>query len=900
MNRRSGRRRGGVPWRAIPPQSRAQASALVVTLVVLVVTAFLASALPRAATLVAGQEVRAAVADKNHTTDVVVNVPLRGTQGEGFELALDTADLVTRSQARVETGLPADTRSVLGDPVGALIGPELKAGSIDGRPGRVRFAYVVSAEGPAIEWVEGRAPAATGDASDLLTLNGASLPIEVGVSAAAAELMGVHAGDRIDVEDTDGSPLDVTVTGIFRAINADDFAWDVVPRLLEPTVIDGGFPLASIALWCSPESVPFARLAVFQQGMQLTFTYPANAEAFTAANAPSIAADLRGLASGKQVFDFDYAPPTVRTGLDRALDGALARTEAATTQAFVVLLALLSAVVLVEVMAASLVVERRATVLAQWRSRGASLPAVGAAIATESAAVTVLGGSIGLAAAYAAVPGTVPWIWVVPPLVLAGLAGPVLSVRAAGRSAAPPPAGRRAQGRLDPRSLRRITAEVTLILSAAASLGTLALRGVSASEGSVAVDAMILGAPVLGTLAVAVLLVRLLSPLTRAARALARRSRGAVTLLAAARARSGATATVSLVLAASVVAITTSGALTVDRGQDTAAWETVGADAIAVAAPSGPFTVGVQEFGAGSGLRVAGAQVISNGQLIGAHTDKPVRVLAVDSEALASLVGESPLSPLTGLPGLVAGGDPGQPLPILVSLPGADADLTLRWGQLTVPVTPVGAAPLVPGVGESDRITVIVDRAALAEAVDTDLPQTVVWASGPNAGPALQQVFGSEGTVTVRSAWLAERRASPVARGLFVLFAGAAGVSLMLALLAVSLIAAAGGDQRDRSSGGYRVVGMSRASAALVARAEVAVPAGFATAVGLATGLALSGILAVPFGFNSTTGERVAPHAAVPWWALAVPPLLALAGWVAVALASLSRRRENLGQIMRG
>ncbi len=201
--------RGGVPGRAVRRQSWVDASPLGVQLLVLVLAAFIAASVPQAITMVETSEVRAAVSTPDARTDVVVTVPIEDARGGVNELAPATADTAAWNRGIVDDAMPLELRSVLNDSVTALMGPEMKAGVIADRPGRARFIYVASDDGPAVQWVAGREPHATGEPLDQVDAPNGLLPIEVAISEATASTMGLGAGDAIPVVTSDNVPLDV-------------------------------------------------------------------------------------------------------------------------------------------------------------------------------------------------------------------------------------------------------------------------------------------------------------------------------------------------------------------------------------------------------------------------------------------------------------------------------------------------------------------------------------------------------------------------------------------------------------------------------------------------------------------------------------------------------------------
>ncbi len=911
MTAHKGARAGTVPWRGLWRQSRMDAGPLGVGLVVIAAAAFLSAVVPQATAVVERAEIRNAVSAPDARVDVVVTVPMAGAQGETYELAVGTADAAQTVRDLVDNGVPPELHAVLKPPVTALVSQELKAGSIAGRPGRVSFIYVASEGGPAVEWVTGRAPGSTGTPDDLYTSETGLLPIEVAVSEAAAAVMEIHAGDPLTVDNPDGLPLDVTVTGIYRAGDPDDAAWRVAPTLLQPTLVDGSAPVADIGLMVSEASVPFARLAVFPHPMTRTYTFAVVPSAFANADAATVRTEARGLASGKESVASLGSDVRVRTELDRVLDAAFARVDAASAQASVLLIGLLCVALAVQLLAARLVIERRAVVLSQWRLRGATLAAVGAASAGESVPLASLGGLFGALAARYATHGETPWAWLLPPLIVAALAPPVMAVWAAGTHGSPT---RQTLGRhpgFSPARVRRLAAEALLMVAAVGTLATLRMRGVTASAGSVWTDIAVLAAPVLVSLALVVVMVRMQPRVLDAARTLAARSRGAVPLLAAARTRAGGTATAALVTAGAIAAISSSLAITVSHAQVAAAWDAVGADvAVATDAETG-LPDAITALDGTHGLTVATSTLVTGAQVIGAKVDDRVEIAVIDADAMTRLLAATPgtdgrkgdtgnFDALTR-DGLAADGA----VPVMV-LGATEAwkGVTMRWGRESVPVVAVGRASSLPAQITSDTLTVVVDRATLAAALGHDIPATRAWLVGPDAGDiaiatVVDENVVDDTTVVTREGWLADHRAAPVTRALGWLFLGAGAAAAVLAVLAVMLMAASGSWERTRATARMRVVGASRGAARRVAWLEVAIPAVVSSAAGVLAGFWLAHLLVVALDLVSVTGGRAAPPLIVPWWLMALALLLSLIAWAGLALANLSHGRERLGALMR-
>ena len=197
--------------------------------------------------------------------------------------------------------------------------------------------------------------------------------------------------------------------------------------------------------------------------------------------------------------------------LDRVLDDASAQVANARGRAQVLLVGLLATAMLTLVLAAQLLVRRRAGPLTLARERGATLVGIGAELAVESLLVAVAGAAVGLAVT-AALVGSVGGRWVLPVVVVAVLAAPVLGAVEAGRatSVRRVPANRAARRLAERRrQVRRVVLEAAVV--GLAGLTFVALR----QRGPVEGDLTPASAPTWWALVGALVLVRVLPPLVR-------------------------------------------------------------------------------------------------------------------------------------------------------------------------------------------------------------------------------------------------------------------------------------------------------------------------------------------------------------------------------------------------
>ncbi|MBT0993318.1 hypothetical protein KIN34_03330 [Cellulomonas sp. DKR-3] len=907
----TGRRAGGVPVGHVARQAWAARGLLATAVVVLALVTFLAAAAPRLLDRAATDEVRAAVGAEGSA--LVVTTREDGDSVQGPDLG--TADALTGTARLLATNLPDAVGDVVAPPVAALVGPELRAGTVlrqgaaASTPVLLRFAYlattgrsgpgdVTDPEAGAVTWESGAAPSTALEPPDPSAPG--PVPIEVGLSAEVADALGVQVGDTLEVEDLDGGPLDVRVVGVFRAVDPSDPVWRPAPTAVEPQVLGGRAARIGVTALTSALSVPAARAAVPADRTTTSYTLDVVPAALDAASSDEVARAVRALVASPSTLGLPGPPPAVSTRLDRLLDEARDRTAATTAQSAVVASGVVATALLVLVLSSSLLVRRRATVLAHQRALGATLPALARAAAAEALVLLVLGGGVGLVLAALVVPGPVPWAWVLPPLVLAALVPPVLTARTAAHTDAPPPA----RGARPGTALRRPLAEVTVVLLAAGALATLRGRGAASAADDLGADLVVVLAPALVAAAVAVLLLRLLPPLARWWRAAAARMRGPVPLVAAARTPVAVVPVLALVLATALLTVVLSLQTTVRAGQEAGSWTAVGGDVRLDAAPDPGLPEDLlDDLAAEPGVTAAAARVVDGTQVLGGGVDETARLVAIDADAEARLLARSPVGDAPGLAVLAAapgaGADGATAVPALVAGVPADATgLHVAWQGDSVPLDVVGAAPALPLGDEAAPVTVVVDRAALAAALGRPVAATDAWLTGPGAAQAVTDLPDGV-TATVRTAWLADVRVAPTAATFSHVLRAAAAVLAVLGVLVVVLAAAAGAPARRRALVQLRVLGLPRRVGARVVLAELVGPVLVPALAGIGTGIALSAAVVVPLGLQSLTHQAVAPALVLPWWVLA--SVLGLAGAVAgvVAVERPRAGNERLSEVMR-
>lgn len=925
------RRRGGVPAGVLLRQARADAWQLLLCLVVVTLTALLATLTPRFLATTATDEVRAAVTGPGAAdAAVTVSVPLTDSR-EARELDPGTAASVAGVAGRLDEALPRGVRRVLTPPVGALVSAELDAGAEDGVARLVRLAFLVDGTPPlgpegavaditspdaaALSWVAGRRPAS-------------GLPVQVALSVEGAAALGVDVGDVLRLKTPDSGTAEVRVSGLYEVREPDSRVWAVAPTAVAPKAVGGSAARLEVTALVSDASVAAARLAVPPGRFARTVTFDVVPDALDG-SADLVARQVAGLLAAPTSLGEPGA--TVSTQLGVLLSDALGRVRAVTAQATLVLSGVIAAALLVLLLATAAVVRRRGPVLAHHREHGATLPAVAASLLAESVGLAVAGGLLGVLGAGLLVPGPVPWAWALPPLALVVVAGPLLGAASAARSTAPPPADRASQaaGR-GPRGwaargtsgARRVVLELALLLLATGAVVALRGRGATASADTLGADLVVVAVPVLVAAVVAVAVQRVLPGVLRGVRRAASGARGPVGILAAARARVGALGVLALVVTTSLVGVALTVESTVRAGQLDGAVESVGGEAVVVARADPGVPASIADLRGTAGVELAAARVVDGVQVIGSGVDDPARLVVVDPEELAAyltaaglpgadalreLAAAAPSGAGSGAGAGAGAGSDDEPLPVLAAgLPADATGLSLRWQRTSVPVVPVADAPALPAVPglEAAEATVVVPRDALEAVLDDTVTDTVAWLAGPGVDAAVDGLVGDDGRVdgavlTTRAGWLADVRDAPVVAGFRLLLLAAALLLVVVAALAVLLDVTSGATRRAGALAGMRVLGMSRRLGVGVLLGETLAPVLLPAVVGVATGVGLSALVAEPLGLGSLTGQAGAPQLVVPVTVVVPVVVVAVATVVTVAVEAARHQRVRLGQVMR-
>lgn len=897
-------------------RSRQDAGLLVLAAVVLAVTVLIALAVPRIVLRTADAGVQGAVEDAGPAADLVA---VLGGPGVGSvdatgrpERVDNAATLVGNAARDMATSLPEPVQAVTGPVVTSVQSASLTARLGDELIGtRIVHLGTPTTRDPVVRWVTGIEPRMTPERPA-----GSTDPrvLEVGVSVAAAEQLGIRVGARLPLTGPTRGDAVAVVTGLYEPVDPTSPVWSTFADLREPQPAPSVAALVGRAgLLTSDASLPDG----LQVGTSITmsFRFPVVPADLRATDTRAVAqAVSRVIALPGPLTGSDGRTPSVGSDLDTVLRAADARLLAGTAQTSVLLVGLAAVGALTLVLAARLLVVRRETSLLAERARGASVASVGLRGLVESVPIVALATAVGAAGAWLIVPdprGT--WV-VAAAIVLVAATAPAIAaavVVAGAWTGRRLPANRADRERvLGRRRVRRLTAELALVAIAAAALVSARGRGlVQTATGGV--DLLLAATPVLLAGAATVLLARVLPPLLRGLSGVAARQRSLVPIVATARAGRTAGTRVpllTLTIAVALVVFCGTTAVTVTSGQGTAAEIVVGAE-VRIDGELDPAVV--------AGLRdapgvtaVAGATVLSE-RTFGRSSGVKAQVMLVDSTDLAQILAAHDRAVDPELTSLASTDDDSVPALISPSLRstaeliapaimGAQdfVDLDVIGAADNPPVVPTGASTLSTAKG-----VVVVDREVFGSVSGGALPATTTWVDGPGAAAAVRDAGVAESpgiTVTERADWLSTWRASPLNAGLLALLVATGVVLAGYAALGLVLTVVATSRERGRTLSALRTLGLDARTARAMTFGELAPLALAAVLAGTAIGIAVPWALMGALGLELLTGHPAATSLQVTWVPIVGATVVVLGSLaVAVGVESAVRRRDRLGEVLR-
>jgi putative ABC transport system permease protein len=746
---------------------------------------------------------------------------------------------------------------------------------------------------------------------------GAGALVEAALSVPVAEAFALDVGDRFLLRaPANGVAITVVITGIFTPNDPDAPIWADEPELLEPLVPIGqdGVPAEGMLL-VEPSGVNAALTA----GMPATYSwrFRIDAQGLDASRLEAITT---------AVTEARYQDRVPFTFLTTSLDGVLARFtgEVRAVQALLAIVqaGLVATLFGLVLLAARTAVDRRFAELSLLRARGAAVATIGQRLVAESALLVpaAVAAGWGLGKLAPGRPGGADWLAVV--FGAATIAAvPVLAMASQWRFAVT------ARARLDGRrrSLRRVTAEVSVLVLAGLGAFLLRRRGLNQDSG---VDPFLVSVPVLLAAGAALLGLRAFAWPMRLAGRLAARARGAVPFLGLARAGRG-TASVwplaVLVISVSAGVFSAVTATTIADGRDRATTLAVPADAVLrgfLYSPRTPSSLadvpGVTSVAA---LSANPGSPLLTGPGLDARELNQTLAVAVDGPALARVVADS--GRRVDLPALVtAATRTGAAVPAVVSPAVADdigeRGAVVLQGQL-YEFTVAEVAEGFPTLGLDLGRFVILPLQALPQPETKPVLPTGFLVAGEGMDldaltaraddgqrEWVASVTGAEvdqvRTPTTITTWTAHR-ASLERTGVnqvlsFTFLIGAAG-GTALALIAVGFAVAAEARTRGRALSRLRTMGLSQGQGRRLLAYELLPLVGVGAVAGTLVGAALPRLIGPALGLSNFTGGVPAQVRLDPAVMGVTAALVVVAIAAALMIEAAINRRLRLGDVLR-
>lgn len=768
----------------------------------------------------------------------------------------------------------------------------------------------------------------------------------------AAELK-VKVGATIALLTAAQEPITVKITGIVAPRDPRGSYWSADPLLRTPSLITDPTSPFPVHYWTgtvllAEDSGP-ALLSTAAEPV-LFWRMPPDPAGLTGPDDARLTSVIASLESGPgllKVREIAGDTAVFATGLGHIVEANARMRDAISPVIAVAALGIGSVAAVVLLMTGALIASRRKAELALMRSRGGSLRGIGGRLLAETAVTVLPASALGLLLATLAV-GEARW-W--PGALAAAGVGLLVCVALPLRTTLQhirPTLGAAREDMVSARpSRRRTVAELTLLVLAVGAVTALRRRGTAAEGGT---DLLVSAAPVLVALIAALVLVRLYPlPLRLATRPVAR-LRGAIGFLSLARAgrssAGGALPLLALLLALATAAFGGSVIAGIGDARDDAALASVGADArisgaseratlpdelvrtvrdldgvTGVAPVRVEYSVNMPEAVAGDGGADGGGA--------GTGTSTGSGIGSADDAKAAALVGVDPasyaeLARATGLPAFPAArlkatgssaplpegakAGPDRVLPAIAS-PAVAARLgkepraieTLS-GDFEVQV--VGTVPRVASVSPTDFL--VVNSAALEQKA----PTTLLLTGAPDPGKLRAAVEGSgkEYAVQLRSEERARYVNTPMQAGAERIYLAAVAAGAGYALLAVLLSLLQTAPERRTLLARLRTMGLTTGQGRKLLAFEATPQALLAAGGGLFTGWATIALLSpgidlVPLALAGVAGSDTSPVLLrTDLWSLALPAagVVALAAAVAGVQAWWASRRGSITELRAG
>jgi putative ABC transport system permease protein len=729
----------------------------------------------------------------------------------------------------------------------------------------------------------------------------ASVIFQVAVTQATAARYGLHVGSLLGI----GSGVTVAVTGVVRPDDPDSAFWTADPAAKTPQLDEKNPNLPPY--WNAAAFVGAAELGPLESvlniaDMSMSWDFPLNLDSIQASQAVALQRGLNGTVgqAGQFATEIGYlaasgTPVALVSGMNDVLASFIQQDQAVGSVLSMLSVSLAAVAAAVVLLAAFLIGRYRDAELTVMRARGASRSQIAAIVFRADAAVAVPAALAGGLLAVGLTPrdGTPLAWWLAGCTVVVAMAGPPAVTAVRHNLAAS-----RTDGEHGPESrvgaVRRVIAEVAM--TAAAVGGLVVLRQQQQPGGDLYAEL----APVLVAIPAALVVMRCYPLVLRLLVKVTGRLPGATAFVGLARAARTAPRAVlptfALILALAAVGFGTMMRAAVARGEVTASWQQVGADAVvnAVNSTQGVTPAALRSIRAVPGVQHVAAALLTSGRTANGST---LTVALVNPLQFSALIADTPL-PAFPAAKLAPTGTASRPasgqFPALVTAPAALAlprgsgrlDLGIR--QVTVKVNGVIAGlPWAPG-----RAVVVLPMTALSGAGAA--PNVIVVTGAHLDSRRLESVASRllpASTVMLRSAVLGEHTSAPLPSGAYRALAMASGAAAGLIALVVIIALVLGAPSREDTLARLAVMGLTPGQARWLVVTEVLPQIMLASVGGLGCAVLLAPLLAPAIDLSSLTGSA----ASVPVTAQPIPLALAAAGLLAVAVLTLAVQMAVVG-----
>ncbi|MFJ6614068.1 ABC transporter permease [Streptomyces sp. NPDC091289] len=954
---RHNNRAASAPW--IRTRLRTAPGAAAALAVLVLVTAFLAAAFPRAVDAYETKGLRHDIltADAGRST-----VEIARPQ-PGLELPQDQREAEARSPELTRVGtallkaLPAPLHA---DASSVAFGvrttkPAVATEPWLARPEAVppRLTYVAqSGLKDHATLASGAWPAAPGG------VTADSRAVQGAVTEETAAELKVKVGATITLLTAAQEPITVTITGIVAPRDPQGSYWSTDPLLRTPSLVPDPTDPLPVHFWTgtvllAEDAGPVLLSTAAEPA--LFWRIPPDPTRLTGPDGARLTSVINSLESGPgllKVRGIAGDTAMVSTGLGHIVESNARMRDAISPVIAVAALGIGSVAAVVLLMTSALIAARRRAELALMRSRGGSLRGIGGRLLAETAVTVLPASALGLLLAVLLVGEGRWWPGALAAAGVGLLVCLALPVRTTLQHIRPTLHGAREDMVSARPSRRRTVAELTLLVLAVGAVTALRRRGTSAGGGT---DLLVSAAPVLVALIAALVLVRLYPlPLRLAARPMAR-LRGAIGFLSLARAgrssAGGALPLLALLLALATAAFGGSVIAGIGDARDDAALATVGADA-RISGMSERATLPdklVRAAGDLDGVRDAAPVRVEYGVALpeavagdggardpgpddaGTDTDTGAGAGGGNAEGAdaATLVGVEPasyarLARTHGLPAFPAArlkatgssaplpeGAKAGPERILPAI--ASPAVAARLGKEPHAIRTLSGDFQVQVVGTTARAAAVSPTNFLivnAASLEQKAPTTLLLAGAPDPGKirAAADENGKKFVVQLRSEERARYVNTPMQAGAERIYLAAVAAGAGYALLAVLLSLLQTAPERKTLLARLRTMGLTTAQGRRLLAFEATPQALLAAGGGLFTGWATIALLSpgvdlVPLALAGVEGSDTGPVALrTDLWSLGLPAagVVALAAAVAGVQAWWASRRGSITELRAG